>query len=413
MKYVIDTSQIIQWTGRLTGVPRVEYELARRFLKEDNAVFVAWRGDGFYEVDARSIFQLRERDLQEADQSSPVSSSQSTTLTTLKKLVLRAPFASATIRYARSVRQRRAVKKNQKNDRKYQITAGDVLFIGQGLWYDKAYIEALVGYARTGVRVVQVVYDMLPLVAPQYSGHSTEWLREYATAVYPVADRLLAISHYTNLDIQHWLTEQGLHIPPIAEFVLGDDFKVVEPLKPQQRAIPENYILCVGTIEARKNHTLLYYVYKLARSRGVELPSLVIVGRRGWHTENIIDLMCTDPDVKDKVLILENASDSELSWLYQNCRFTVYPSFYEGWGLPVAESLHYKKPCVTSNTSSMPEVGGKAAIYFNPNSTDELLDIIVRLNDDKELAVAYEAAAHYRGTTWDATYAQIIKSIRG
>ena len=70
---------------------------------------------------------------------------------------------------------------------------------------------------------------------------------------------------------------------------------------------------------------------------------------------------------------MHNCSDEELAWMYKNCAFSIYPSFYEGWGLPIAESAFYGAPCLASSTSSMPEVAGSAVDYFNPASTDSCM----------------------------------------
>ena len=139
------------------------------------------------------------------------------------------------------------------------------------------------------------------------------------------------------------------------------------------------FLLCVGTIEVRKNHALLYSTYKLADERGIELPPMVIVGRRGWLSEDIYEVMTHDPQTRAKFVFLHDATDEELAWLYRHCEFTVYPSFYEGWGLPIGESLAYGVPCVASRTSSMPEVAGELIPYFSPSSADECLEAITAM----------------------------------
>ncbi len=163
----------------------------------------------------------------------------------------------------------------------------------------------------------------------------------------------------------------------------------------------------MGTIEARKNHTLLYYTYKLAKDRGITLPKLVVVGRPGWKADNIYDIMTSDPDINEQLIILQDICDNELSWLYENCLFSIYPSFYEGWGLPIAESIARKVPCICSNTSSMPEIAGNLVDYFSPLSADECLAAIVRLLDKEQLRKAKERVALYKPTSWDQSFATV------
>jgi glycosyltransferase involved in cell wall biosynthesis len=114
--------------------------------------------------------------------------------------------------------------------------------------------------------------------------------------------------------------------------------------------------------------------------------------------------MTTDPETKDKFVILEQASDEELSWLYENCQFSVYPSFYEGWGLPIAESIAHGTPCICSNTSSMPEIAGDLLTYFSPASTDECLQAITGLLKPGALDKAKDRLKDYKPVAWNDTF---------
>jgi len=307
----------------------------------------------------------------------------------------------------------------QESGSKFKLVDGDMLMILAD-WHssDTMFVDYLA--KLRGVRLLLICYDLLPIVAPQYSGHATEYLSHYVSQIYPKADLVLAISRNTKKDVKSYLKQQKLRLPPIAVIRLGDDFKLAEPVKPSNDMLPiagdGDFLLCVGTIEARKNHTLLYYTYKLARQRGQALPPLVVVGRRGWLTNDIYEMMTTDPDTCKSFHFLHNASDEELAWLYSHCRFSIYPSFYEGWGLPIAESIAYGAVCIASNTSSMPEVAGKLIDYFSPNSADECLATITRLLDKVALDKARSKIKQYQPTTWDETFKQVqaqIKKLNG
>ncbi len=169
----------------------------------------------------------------------------------------------------------------------------------------------------------------------------------------------------------------------------------------------DDFTLTVGTIEAKKNHYLLYYVYKLAKARGIVLPKMAVVGRLGWHTQEMYDIMTQDPEVKDSLVFLHNTSDEELAWLYDNCLFTVQPSWHEGWGIPIAESVGRGVPCLCSNTSSMVEIAEGIVDHFSPSSADECLAGMQRLLDKQYLAAARKRATSYRPHSWDASYAQV------
>ena len=99
----------------------------------------------------------------------------------------------------------------------------------------------------------------------------------------------------------------------------------------------------------------------------------MIVGRWGWGAGDTRNAIARDPLVKDSILHLRTIGDRQLEWLFRHCRLTIYPSLYEGWGLPIAESLAHGKLCLESGSSAMPDVGGDRLESFSPFSADELL----------------------------------------
>ncbi len=165
-------------------------------------------------------------------------------------------------------------------------------------------------------------------------------------------------------------------------------------------------MLNVGTVEVRKNPILLYQIYKLAKQRNIELPPLYIVGRKGWLTDEAVYQITYDQDVCNKIFLKHDINDAEMSWLYQNCEFFLFPSYYEGWGLPVAEAAHFGKMSIASNTSSIPEVVGEAAVYASPYDAALWLKLITSMLsiDNRQ---PYERALRKRKRhSWDETYAQ-------
>lgn len=370
----IDISELHAWRGKLTGVPRVINELAARFVTDKNYAFVAWDGaQGAY----------------------------------MRVNLPSGPKVSRLTAVVSKVAKHAGLNANT------QVIPqeGDTLMI-MADWHgsDKSFVEYVINLKQTGVRLAQMAYDLLPIVTPQYSGHATESLTHYAQWIYPICDVIIAISEHTKKDITGWLQDNKLAIPEIKVIRLGDDFKIAKPKKPAAAVSGKNFILCVGTLEARKNHTLLYYAYRLALSRGIDFPKLVIVGRRGWKTDDLYELLTNDPVITQQFILLESASDEELSWLYQNCLFSIYPSFYEGWGLPIAESIAHGAPCICSDSSSMPEVAGDLVSYFNPFSSDECMVAIETMLKPGNIEAANERLKAYKPTSWDQTFAE-VKSI--
>lgn len=407
---VIDVTQLAEWQGKLTGIPRVMNELSLRFGTTSDCRLVVWDkvAHDFRDITLQQLAAERVTSVPEA----APQPSHMRVKRVVRAVETRLPGAERARRRLQSmvVQRRTARREVASGPAGAAIAPDDVLFILWGAWDDGVYINTVLSLADRGTRLVQVAYDMLPLVTPQFSGHATDALNNYVTQIYPKCSLLLSISEHTKRDLISWLTAHDLHVPPIRVFRLGDDFAMSKPSRPTDAVFKksgckgDDYILVVGTIEARKNHTLLYYTYKLAQQRGVALPKLVIVGRRGWLTDNIFTLMTTDPETAPNFVFLQNTTDEELAWLYEHCLFTVYPSFYEGWGLPIAESIAHGVPCIASNTSSMPEVAGDLISYFSPVSTEECLEAVSVMLQPKQLKAAKEKVKRYQPTSWDTTF---------
>jgi len=418
MRTIIDITQLAGWQGKLTGIPRVMYELSSRFAKlDENTIFIGWDAGRqiFWEIPFSEI-KLK-RDKTETAESLEIDERGNAVII---KQALRYIY-NISPEPIRSIGRRIKVNIYKKNSEKinnpgFMFKKADKLIVLWGEWADAEYRKKLVDSVnRNDVGLYQIVYDMLPLVTPQYSSHSTKGLTDYVNEIYPLCKKLISISESTKSDVCEWLKDHELNAPEIDVIRLGENFEKAKPHMPDLSLFRSGqpYITCVGTIETRKNHMLLYYVYKLAKARGVLLPPIVVVGRRGWLTENIYDLIVNDPDTRDLFVFLHDTSDEELSWIYDHSLFSIYPSHYEGWGLPVAESIAHGVPCISSNTSSLPEIAGDLISYFSPVSTDECLQSICDLLDSNNLRKAKQKIKNYKPTSWDETFGQIQAMIGG
>jgi hypothetical protein len=419
-KLVIDVTYLAHWHGKLTGIPRVIHELVSRYATlQEACVFVVWDNEAadFFEVDIQKTITNRGLSLHYLHDQSSTALSRAKHAASISGRGLRKLKNDYKVPVPRPVIDS-LVRQRSDSYKKLSMKDGDTFLLTMGEWKNRSYIDKVLNYRQRNVRLIQISYDVLPLVQPQYSGHSTDSLTSYNTAIIPECDLVLAISEHTKKDLTAWLKAANLQVPEIAVFRLGDDFEESTPKKPSNqqflKTIADNptYLLCVGTLEARKNHTLLYYVYKLARQRGIDLPRLMIVGRRGWKTDDLYELITKDPETKDKMIILDTISDQELSWLYGNALFTIYPSFYEGWGLPIAESIMRGIPCLSSSTSSMPEIAGDIIDYFSPLSTDECLQGVMNYLKPATLKSVRERLVAYQPHSWDATFKQVNKYIK-
>lgn len=163
-----------------------------------------------------------------------------------------------------------------------------------------------------------------------------------------------------------WRTPPSLSVPyggtdPVRVKDTSRDAEILARL-----GVERDFLITVGTIEVRKNHDVLYKAMaNLAQSGFTSLPQIVFVGRPGWRTEDLIDSIKRDPRIGNNIIIT-SPSDEELDVLYRNCKFTLLPSLYEGWALPMPESFSYGKACIASDIEPLHEIGKDFPKFIDP-----------------------------------------------
>jgi glycosyltransferase involved in cell wall biosynthesis len=167
------------------------------------------------------------------------------------------------------------------------------------------------------------------------------------------------------------------------------------------KGLTDPYILFVGTLEPRKNLGNLLKAFAQARKRGLK-HRLVVVGGAGWMYEDMLRRVRED-GLDDGVAFAGFAPAEEMPLWYGAADAFVYPSLLEGFGLPVAEAMACGTPVITSNTSSMPEVGGAAAAYATPTSVDEIADRLLEVANNVDCRAAMSAAGLKQAArfSWD------------
>lgn len=441
----IDLTDIEAWSGHHGGTQRVVYGVAKNYFlnKDDDVHFFAYSpiDRSFHETSFQPIFD-RVENLK--TQSLGDTFGQESFKQKVKKKLLH--YAPASVRNNKKLKNNikfiagktLAVGKRANHARKRYSAAiksrltptnpngsvpitfgsGDIVLILGKPWDNPDIQRLLIEQKKSqDFKVVQVVYDLIISLYPHL--HHPSLFKPYTQNMFDavtVSDLMIPISKSSDRDLKKFCKILHLPVPKTKVVRLGDEIELStddlnSTSKPDVR-IDDEFLLCVGTIENRKNHMLLYQTYKLAAERGVDLPQLVIAGGKGWLSDDVQYLISHDPGVAKKIVLLYSPSDSVLSWLYRNCLFTVYPSLYEGWGLPVAESLAYDKVCVSSGISSMPEIAGDLLTYFSPNSTDEclaainnILNVSIRQKAEKRIKKEYHT------TSWQKTYQQVVTAI--
>jgi glycosyltransferase involved in cell wall biosynthesis len=180
----------------------------------------------------------------------------------------------------------------------------------------------------------------------------------------------------------------------------------------------KRYAIFVSTIEPRKNHRTIYNAWARCIEQGLIDPEtcrLVFVGRVGWAIDDLLLEMETNPLTENTIVRLTDLADADLAGLYRDAEFGLFPSFYEGYGLPVAELLNHGKACLSSRSGSLEEVGGQAVDYIDPLDVLGWAEALARMFNDPEARAALEArvAEHYRPITWDDAAVLFLERLKG
>lgn len=257
---------------------------------------------------------------------------------------------------------------------------------------------------RFNVPAVFFVHDVIPIDYPEYcSPGSRERHLDRIKHVSELATLVVVNSHYTAQVLEAHLRQRNWRTPPIRVVPLGVDgwFLDRKRLEPPAKGPP--YALCVSTIEPRKNHAFLLALWRrLIERMGVGAPRLVLVGRRGWENENVIDLLERSRTLAPHVVEVTDLSDAGLASLMAGAQVLLAPSFVEGFGLPLAESLALGVPVIASDIAAHREVGQGCATLLDPLDGAGWLQAICNHFDPQSdaRAAALSRAARYRPVTW-------------
>lgn len=297
------------------------------------------------------------------------------------------------------------------------LSSGDLVVTAGSNWDYPEHHARLLALCGRGVRLATLFHDTIPVILPfSYGPGFSDIYRNWLTSALQHSFIAFSNSENTKRDIQAFAASSGLVCPPVYPLRLGDDVPSASegPSEAIRTKIERPFILSVGTLEYRKNHITLLNAYRyLIERKGVRPPPLYIVGKKGWLDHDIEYQVANDPRLRELVFILQGISDSDLYHLYQRCLFTVYPSFYEGWGLPVAESMCLGKPCIASGTSSMLEIAPGLTRHADPLLTQDWAQQIESLSEDRSLLEQESRRIRdgYRPHAWSDTAVQLAAAL--
>jgi glycosyltransferase involved in cell wall biosynthesis len=291
-----------------------------------------------------------------------------------------------------------------------------VLYLLGAAWVNDDYFHRISNFKRRyGALFVMTVHDLIPVFARETCDPDTAAVFDhFLRKSFLHTDHYFAVSEHTALDLHRFARLNGHTNVPVS--VVENAHTFDEFLRSPTKAVRNRdrpYVLFVSTVEGRKNHSYIFDVWLELTKRMDNVPELICIGRLGWKAEAFLERMLASKNLNGKIKLLTDVPDSRLDGLYRGCLFTVYPSLYEGWGLPVGESLAKGKLCVVSDRSSLPEVAGEFGIYIDVESVNDGADKIQKLIQDDSYRSDMERRLHveFQPRTWQAAAEDLLAKL--
>ena len=238
------------------------------------------------------------------------------------------------------------------------------------------------------VPVVTTVHDLSYVIYPRFHTRlNGAFLRRATPLAVRRADAVIAVSEATKRDLiaAYGVPEARIHVVHTgiaAPFIDPPGEARIDETR-RRLGLTAPFILSVGTLEPRKNLHGIVAAYRALRAALPDAPDLALVGGSGWRLD---EGALFGPRDAAHIRRTGFVDDDDLAALYASCVAFLYPSLYEGWGLPIAEAMSLGAPVVTSNVSSLPEVAGDAALLVDPREPEQIAGALERLLTDSELA---------------------------
>ena len=243
---------------------------------------------------------------------------------------------------------------------------------------------------RKNLKIVVTVHDLAFKIFPQYfTKKDLVKLNKLTDLAVKSADRIIAVSNSTKNDVLKFYPE--IKAEKISVVYHGFDKEIFQREIPQEKSEllltnyklkPKSYLLYVGAIQPRKNLEVLIEAFEKIKEKNPNMK-LVIAGAPAWKSDNIIKKI-NNSKFKDDIIITGNLSFKETSIFYKKAKMFVFPSLYEGFGIPVLEAMASGVPVICAKNSSLIEVGGDSVLYFETKNSQNLADCINKIVGEEE-----------------------------
>ncbi len=268
-----------------------------------------------------------------------------------------------------------------------------------------------------GVKLAAHIYDVIPVTEAVYChAFTTVCFMEYLGAQLKYADLIITNAHAT-VDALKQITEgtdaENIHTAVVK---LGSDmqqYKSGQKVRDKIKKIPEKgaYILMVGTLEPRKNHKFILNAFD--QKLFADELSLVFAGRIGWNIESFVTSVKEHCQFGRQLFLIEDATDEEISFLYKHTLAVAFPSYNEGFGLPVIEAIHNGAIVLAADIPVLHEAGGEFCRYFSLEHVDEFIDYVQTYRKyPKTYSEDKEKLNNYKSYTWDDCAAKMLRILK-
>jgi len=290
-----------------------------------------------------------------------------------------------------------------------EFTSADTLICAGAPWEHSDINIIKTHKERFGFRFVALCHDIIPLQFPQYYKQSdVTTFQAYYNVAFPLADLVVFTAHASRRDALTYCKTHNLKINEACVVPPGADGAV--PRATAEATLPPGiergrYALYVSTIEPRKGHQLIYNVWLKLLAEGLPQNTgfkLAFVGRPGWKVDKLIDQLNNDTRLHNSLYLLTSVNDNQLAALYDGAAFCLYPSEYEGYGLPVVEAFSRGKALLASTGGAIPEVVAGLSPCLDPHDEKLWHSMLRQWIADPTARAPYEAAirTRFRPTSW-------------
>lgn len=270
-------------------------------------------------------------------------------------------------------------------------------------------------YPRVTARKVMTIHDLTFLKYPHYTPSIVQTYRSRIQRCLAWSDGVITYAESTKQEITQYfqVDPDRIFVTPLASRYSGDDLDLQSLPSALPYDFSQPYLLFVSTLEPRKNVEGLIAAFNLLKQREKVPHQLVLIGQRGWKYESILNAIANSP-FSSQIHCLHYLSNQALALFYAQAEAFIYPSFYEGFGLPVLEAMTLGAPVITSNRSSLPEVTGEAAMLIDPHEPEAIAAAMEKVIRDRPFRqeMIQKGKARAKQFSWEKTAKATLEAYR-